>query len=140
MSNPRIPPAMTTYLVGTDSVETSERLVTYIEARVGEGDTVYAVNSLPGGDRTSDTDVRAGREALEVLEGSGVEVDGHQLVRGNSPQEDLMQFAADHDVDEIVVGIRKRSPTGKLVFGSTAQDLLLSAELPVVCVPLTRGD
>jgi nucleotide-binding universal stress UspA family protein len=131
---------MTTYLVGTDSVESSERLAAYIEGRAVEGDTVYAVNSLPGGDRTSEEDVRAGRDALDVLEESGVEVDGHQLVRGNSPQEDLMEFAADYDVDEIVVGIRKRSPTGKLVFGSTAQDLLLSAELPVVCVPLTRGE
>jgi nucleotide-binding universal stress UspA family protein len=129
---------MTTYLVGTDSVETSERLAAYVENRVVEGDTVYAVNSLPGGDRTSDTDVRAGREALEVLEDAGVEVDGHQLIRGNSPQEDLMRFAADNDVDEIVIGIRKRSPTGKLVFGSSAQDLLLSAELPVVCVPLAK--
>jgi nucleotide-binding universal stress UspA family protein len=131
---------MTTYLVGTDSVGTSERLATYIERRATEGDTVYAVNSLPGGDRTSDSEVRAGREALEALEdAAAVEVDGHQLVRGNSPQEDLIRFAADHDVDEIVIGIRKRSPTGKLVFGSSAQDLLLSAELPVVCVPLTRG-
>jgi nucleotide-binding universal stress UspA family protein len=127
---------MTTYLLGTDSVETSERLVTYIEARAGDDDTVYAVNSLPGGNRTSDEDVRAGRDALEVFEGSTVPIDTHQLVRGNSPQEDVMLFAADHDVDEIVVGIRKRSPTGKLVFGSTAQDLLLSSELPVVCVPL----
>jgi nucleotide-binding universal stress UspA family protein len=130
---------MTTYLVGTDSVETSERLAAYVEARAVEGDTVYAVNSLVGGDSTSDEDVRDGRDALDVLEDSDVEVDGHQLIRGNSPQEDMLQFAEDHDVDEIVVGIRKRSPTGKLVFGSTAQDLLLSAELPVVCVPLTRG-
>jgi nucleotide-binding universal stress UspA family protein len=131
---------MTTYLLGTDSIETSERLVAYIEARVGDGDTVYAVNSLPGGNRSSDEDVRAGRDALEVFDESSVPIDTHQLVRGNSPQEDLMEFAADHDVDEIVVGIRKRSPTGKLVFGSTAQDLLLSSELPVVCVPLLSDD
>lgn len=131
---------MTTYLIGTDSVETSERLAAYIEARAVEGGTVYAVNSLPGGNRSSDEDVRAGRAALEVFEDSSVPIDAHQLVRGNTPQEDLLAFADEHDVDEIVVGIRKRSPTGKLVFGSTAQDLLLSAELPVVCVPLTAND
>lgn len=127
---------MTTYLLGTDSVETSERLVAYIEARARDVDTIYAVNSLPGGSRSSDGEVRSGRDALEVFEASSVAIDTHQLVRGNSPQEDIIEFADDHDVDEIVVGIRKRSPTGKLVFGSTAQDLLLSSELPVVCVPL----
>lgn len=127
---------MTTYLLGTDSVETSERLAAYIEARARDVDTIYAVNSLPGGGRSTDREVRGGRDALEVFEESNVTIDTHQLVRGNSPQEDIMAFAAEHGVDEIVVGIRKRSPTGKLVFGSTAQDLLLSSELPVVCVPL----
>jgi nucleotide-binding universal stress UspA family protein len=132
---------MTTFLVGTDSVETSERLVAYLEGRVAEGDTVYAVNSLRGGDNTSDDDVVAGREAIEAVADAlpDVEVDPHQLVRDNSPQEDMLQFAEDHDVDEPVIGIRKRSPTGKLMFGSTAQDLLLSTEVPVVCVPLTTG-
>ena len=130
---------MTTFLVGTDSVETSERLVAYLEGRVGDGDTVFAVNSLRGGDSTADADVIEGRDALEAIEDTFPDADTHQLVRGNSPQEDMLEFAADHDVDELVIGIRKRSPTGKLMFGSTAQDLLLSTEEPVVCVPLTEG-
>jgi nucleotide-binding universal stress UspA family protein len=130
---------MTTFLVGTDSVETSERLVEYLVGRVGDADTVVAVNSLRGGDSTSDADVVVGREALETIEEGLVNVDSHQLVRGNSPQEDVLEFAEGHDADEILIGIRKRSPTGKLMFGSTAQDLLLSTERPVVCVPLTEG-
>jgi len=125
---------MTTFLVGTDGVETSDRLVDYLEARVNDGDRVLAVNSLHGGDRTDDADVREGTEALEVLAGRlGAET--HQLVRGNSPQEDILAFAEEHDADELVIGIRKRTPTGKVLFGSTAQDLLLETELPVVAVP-----
>lgn len=127
---------MTTFLVGTDSTETSERLCDYLDGRVGEGDTVYAVNSLVGGDGTDNDDVRAGREALEVIEDRVPGADTRQLVRGNSPQEDLLEFAGERDVDELVIGIRKRSPTGKLLFGSTAQDLLLSTDRPVVTVPL----
>jgi nucleotide-binding universal stress UspA family protein len=130
---------MATFLVGTDSVETSERLIEYLEGRVGDGDTVIAVNSLRGGDGTSDEEVIEGRDALETLTDAFADVDDHQLVRGNSPQEDLLDFAEKHDADELVIGIRKRSPTGKLMFGSTAQDLLLTTELPVVCVPLTKG-
>jgi nucleotide-binding universal stress UspA family protein len=130
---------MTTYLVGTDSAKTSDRLVGYLDGRLSEEDTLFAVNSLQGGDGTSDDDVVAGRKALDALENSLSDVDTHQLVRGNSPQEDMIEFAGKHGVDELVIGIRKRSPTGKLMFGSTAQDLLLSTELPVVCVPLTKG-
>jgi nucleotide-binding universal stress UspA family protein len=126
---------MTTFLAGTDSVETSEKLLAYLEERVEDGDKVYAVNSLRGGDQTSDADVLAGTEALDVFE-DALGAEAHQLVRGNSPQEDMMSFAADHGVDELVIGIRKRSPTGKMLFGSTAQDLLLETDRPVVTVPL----
>lgn len=129
---------MTTFLVGTDGTETSEKLCDYLEGRISDEDTVYAVNSLPGGNRTDDTDVRAGREALDVIEECIPNVDAHQLVRGNSPQEDLLAFADEHGVDELVIGVRKHSPTGKLLFGSTAQDLLLSTPYPVVTVPLTE--
>lgn len=129
---------MTTFVVGTDSTDTSETLCEYLEGRVTDGDTVYAVNSLRGGDRTGAEDVRAGTEALDAIEECVPNADSHQLVRGNSPQEDLLAFADDHDADELVIGIRKHSPTGKLLFGSTAQDLLLSTTYPVVTVPLTK--
>jgi nucleotide-binding universal stress UspA family protein len=128
---------MTRYLVGVDSAETAERLVDYLEGRVTEDDTVFAVNSLPGGDQTTDDEVVKGREATEYIQGQLPNVETHQLVRGNSPQEDLVQFADENAVDELVIGIRKRSPTGKLVFGSTAQDLLLETSRPTVVVPLT---
>ncbi|MFC7175990.1 universal stress protein [Halosegnis marinus] len=128
---------MTTFLIGTDSVETSETLVPYVKGRLTDGDTVYAVNSLFGGDDTSDEDVAAGEEALRVL-ADELGADTHQLIRGNSPQEDMLEFARDHDADELVIGIRKRSPTGKMLFGSTAQDLLLDTDRPVATVPLTK--
>jgi nucleotide-binding universal stress UspA family protein len=98
---------------------------------------VYAVNSLYGESETSDAEVVEGREATEYVEDHLPDVDAHQLIRGNSPQEDLVQFADEHAVEELVIGIRKRSPTGKLVFGSTAQDLLLETTRPTVVVPLT---
>lgn len=127
---------MTTFLVGTDSERTSEKLLPYLEERIEAGDTVYAVNSQVGGDTSSDEEIVAGTEALELLE-TAIGAETHQIVRGNAPQEDLLAFADEHDVDELVVGIRKRSPTGKLLFGSTAQDLLLETDRPVVTVPLT---
>jgi nucleotide-binding universal stress UspA family protein len=125
-------------LVGTDGVRTSERLVDYLDGALAAGDEVCIINSLPGGDDTDDDDVAAGEAALDVLaEGLGeAVVERHQFVRGNQPVEDFLEAAAEFDADELVIGIRKRSPVGKMVFGSTAQNLLLETDRPVRCVPL----
>ena len=51
-----------------------------------------------------------------------------------SPGEDLVRFAKENDIDEIIIGVRRRSKVGKLVFGSTAQYVILEAPCPVVAV------
>jgi len=51
-----------------------------------------------------------------------------------SPGEDLISIAKENDIDEIIVGVRRRSKVGKLVFGSTAQYVILEADCPVVSV------
>ncbi|MEF8785238.1 MAG: universal stress protein [Haloarculaceae archaeon] len=130
---------MTRLLVGTDSQEASERLLDYLEGQVGADDTVYVINSLVGGDDTSSDEISDGEEAIEVLEDGLSEqttVETHQYIRGNAPIEDFLEAAEEFDIDEHVIGIRKRSPVGKMMFGSTAQNLLLESDLPVRCVPL----
>lgn len=131
---------MTRLLVGTDGPDTSERLLPYLERVLGPDDELYVLNSLPGGDDTSADDIGTGEEAIEVLDtglaDTGAQVSAHQLVRGNEPIEDLLEVAEDWDADEYAIGIRKRSPVGKMVFGSTAQNLLMEADRTVRCVPL----
>ena len=68
------------------------------------------------------------------LEASGVEYDLRQLVRGFEPAEDLIQIAESSDADLIVIGLRRRSPVGKLILGSNAQRILLDAKCPVLAV------
>lgn len=58
----------------------------------------------------------------------------HLRVRSLAPAEDLLQFARNTGVDEIIIGLRRRSRTGKLLFGSTAQQIILNAPCPVVTV------
>ncbi|MFB6108448.1 MAG: universal stress protein [Haloplanus sp.] len=130
---------MATYVLGTDDVNASSSLCDYLSGRLTDADVVHAVNSLPGGDRTDSTDVRDGEDAVNVVRsrlGALTTVETHQFVRGNEPHEDLLAHAAAVDADELVVGVRKRSPAADVVFGSTTRAVLLHADRPVVVVPL----
>ena len=70
----------------------------------------------------------------EEITRDGPACDTHLLIRGLHAGEDLVRFAGEHRVEEIVIGVRRRSKVGKLVFGSTAQFVILNAPCPVVCV------
>jgi len=70
----------------------------------------------------------------EVFEENGVECETHVLIRGLTPGEDIVGYAKEKQVDEIIIGIKKRSKVGKLVFGSTAQYIILEAHCPVLSV------
>lgn len=64
----------------------------------------------------------------------GIDCETHILVRGMTPGEDLIDFAKEKKVDEIIIGIEKKSKVGKLLFGSNAQYVILEAPCPVLCV------
>jgi nucleotide-binding universal stress UspA family protein len=50
------------------------------------------------------------------------------------PAEELISTAEDRDAEFIVIGLRRRSPVGKLLLGSNAQRVLLDASCPVLAV------
>lgn len=47
---------------------------------------------------------------------------------------EIRRYATEQDVEYIVLSPRKRSPTGKAIFGSVAQDVIINATQPVVTV------
>jgi nucleotide-binding universal stress UspA family protein len=55
-------------------------------------------------------------------------------VRGKEPGDDIIEFAEEVGASMIIIGVRKRRPAGKLLFGSVAQHVILHAERPVVCI------
>ena len=64
----------------------------------------------------------------------GIPYQAHLLVDIYSPGEQLVTFSAGKDYEFIFIGISKRSKVGKLLFGSTAQYIILNAPFPVMTV------
>ena len=53
---------------------------------------------------------------------------------GTRAADEILRIAADRGADLIVIGLRRRSPVGKLFLGSTAQQMLLDAPCAVLAV------
>ena len=71
----------------------------------------------------------------EPLEDAGVELRGPPAAcAASSPPRTCIGIAETADADLIVIGLRRRSPVGKLILGSNAQRILLDAHCPVLAV------
>jgi nucleotide-binding universal stress UspA family protein len=64
----------------------------------------------------------------------GFECETIMSVRGMEAGEDLVRIAEERQADEVIIGVRRRSKVGKIIFGSTAQFVVLNAPCPVVTV------
>lgn len=76
----------------------------------------------------------------EELEARGIGFELRQLVRGMDVAEDLIAVAEETGAEMIVIGLRRRSPVGKLILGSNAQTILLDAPCPVLAVKAEDPD
>jgi len=74
------------------------------------------------------------KEVMDLLGGDDVPCETQLLVTSLTSGEQLIKFAQDETVDMIYIGIIKKSKVGKLIFGSTAQYVILHAPCPVVTI------
>lgn len=102
------------------------------------GGEVHVVTSLVGETETSTEAIQKAEQELEYtkefMEQGGIAVETHLLIRGMSPGEDLVEFAREKRIELVVVGVRKRSAVGKILFGSNARFVILHAPCPVLTV------
>src|SRR4051794_18687885 len=102
------------------------------------GAGLVVVNSHRGGrefDREDALDSEADLDEIRrELDAAGVRHEIRQLVRGLDPADDLVNVAVEVGAEIIVIGLRRRSPVGKLILGSNAQRVLLDAPCPVLAV------
>lgn len=99
---------------------------------------VYVVRSLAQSREMKLEDIQEAEQELEKIRRSfrdeGLECKTEAIVSTISPGEDLVQFTEKKEIDEIIIGVKKRSKVGKLLFGSNAQYIILMAPCPVVAV------
>ena len=92
---------------------------------------VFVITSMEGGHSEKPEDIARVNKALKVvrqqLEDAGVAHDVQEMARGLSAGEDIVIFAKENSIDQIFVGIEKKSRTRKLLLGSTAKYIILKA-------------
>ncbi|NMR19669.1 universal stress protein [Cellulomonas fimi] len=119
----------------TDKPEGQAALRHAITEAGAHGDDLVIVN-IGSGAHPEDTMVRSSdlEKVGADLTQQGVKHTIRQLVRGKEPAEELVGLAEELGASMIVIGLRRRSPVGKLLLGSNAQQILLDANCPVVAV------
>lgn len=100
------------------------------------GESLHVLNTSRG-DAYVDPSYASPEDLAEVrrlLEESGLPFELEQQVTGRDGADEIVSAAARLHASLVVIGLRRRSPTGKLIFGSDAQRILLDAECPVLAV------
>ncbi|MFB6223668.1 MAG: universal stress protein [Haloarcula sp.] len=70
------------------------------------------------------------RRAKDILEEAGIEVTLSES--SGEPADAILKLADDRDAEMIVVAGRKRTPTGKVLFGSVTQTVILGTDRSVL--------
>jgi len=126
-------------LVAYNGTKESEAALEVAQTQAGIYNAkLVVVSSSEGGKGEKIEDINKIKQDLERIQRDiskdGLECEVEQLARGLMPGEDIVLYAAENDIDQIYVGIRKKSRTSKLILGSTAQFIILKAKCPVTSV------
>jgi len=107
-----------------------------IEIAGRRNEHLLVVNAVSG--KNQDDPSRADTTEVEAVEKrlatSGISAEFKQFVRGKSAVTEILELAESPEVSLVIVGLRKRSPVGKLIMGSVSRDILLSVPCPVLAV------
>jgi nucleotide-binding universal stress UspA family protein len=130
---------MTAIVVGyTPKAEGQAALRRAVQEAQLRGARLVVINSARGGREFDAEDAVRSEAELDAvrkeLADAGIEAEVRQLVRGQDVADDLIAVAEEVAADIIVIGLRRRSPVGKLILGSNAQRILLEAHCPVLAV------
>lgn len=104
------------------------------------GEDLVVVNSPRGGAPVSAQ--VAGPAVVAALNDRaaalGVAIHVRQAAHDGDAADEILRLADETAASVIVIGLRRRSPVGKLITGSDAQRILLHADQPVLAVKPTH--
>lgn len=126
-------------LVGYDGSRASESALDLAQkhATAFKG-KICIVTSMKQGPELKKEEIDTAERALKKIKArfiaDGIACNTEASVQFQSPGEDIVEYAKENHFDEIIIGVKKKSKVGKLVFGSTAQYIILKADCPVVTV------
>ena len=107
-----------------------------IEIAQRRNERLMVVNASPGGAKedASMADVQDVERVETMLQSAGLDAEFKQFVRGKDAVAEIEALVETLPASLLIIGLRKRSPVGKLIMGSVAQELLLSVSCPVLAV------
>lgn len=126
---------MTTVLLGYVPSSTSEAALAYAVEEAQRRDAallVVASQRVP--DPRKARGVTDPRPLEQRLAETGLEVELRTVAHRDDPADDILDAIEEADVDLVVLGIRRRTPIGKMLLGSTSQRVAIESPVPVVLV------
>lgn len=126
---------MTILVAYVDRPEGKAALDKGIEIATRRNEALVVINAGPGGrDSPGVVDGYEGERVADRLAKLPVQAEFKHFVRGKSTVEEIEALVQQLQVSVLVIGLRRRSAVGKLLLGSTAQEILLSVSCPVLAV------
>ncbi len=120
------------YFVSKDAVDLAAKHAKAFNASVDiitmlEKGHALHLNDMEKADKALD-------EAKETLENLSIPCRTRTITNQLSAGENLVEFAEDHNIDMLIIGIKRRSKVSKILMGSTAQYVILNAPCPVLTI------
>ncbi len=126
---------MVCYDGSTDNAAVLKKAREHVSASDG---SLYLVSVLTGDVVGTLDDLEPAKKELEKvqaeLQADNITCETKVMFGDRDAGESLVEYAKENQIDEIIIGIQKRSKVGKFLFGSTAQHVILESHCPVLTV------
>jgi nucleotide-binding universal stress UspA family protein len=99
---------------------------------------VHVVSSLPKGGESQLKEIDSMERELDYLKSvfdrENIPCETHLLIKGHDAGKDIVEFAHEHNTDEIIIGSEKKTRVEKFLLGSVAHTVIVHARCPVLVV------